>query len=65
MRTGSVSSSGAGELVETSPVSQYFICAAKTVDLIFGYPTLCIFVCGSYPSEGITLNPFGETVCTT
>lgn len=64
MRTGSVSCSGAGGMAETSPVSKYFTCAAKIVDLIFLYPTLCIFLCGLYPSEGIVLNPFRGTACT-
>lgn len=63
MRTGSVSGSKAGEMAETSPASKYFACAAKIVDLIFWYPTSCVFVCSSCPSEGIVLNPFGGTAC--
>lgn len=45
MRTGSVSGSGAGEMAETSPVSECFTCAAEIIGLIFQYPTICIFVC--------------------
>lgn len=33
------------------------------VGLIFGYPTLCVLVCGSYPCEGVGLNPFRGTAC--
>lgn len=39
-RTQSLNCSGAGEMVKTNPLSKYFVCAARIVDLIFQYPTL-------------------------